>query len=309
MKDFDALMVGEVYIDHIFSGFRTWPKPGEELFSEEYTREIGGGAVNTACGLAKLGRRVGLIGLVGTVDAPWLRQRLHAFGVDTQHLSVRDGETGITVSLSTREDRSLFTYLGVNASLNEVLSDPLVLTALSTARHVHFALPLAQTLAKKLLPKLRDAGCTTSLDVGFQPQWLTDPANYGTCEAVDCLLPNEKEAGLFSGSDSTEAFFGCARGLGLSLQVIKLGARGAVGAVDGDLRYVQTPSVQAVDTTGAGDAFDAGFIDAWLDGESTETCLRRACVCGALSTRASGALASLPDRNMLRGSYERTYES
>jgi sugar/nucleoside kinase (ribokinase family) len=55
--------------------------------------------------------------------------------------------------------------------------------------------------------------------------------------------------------------------------------------------------VQVVDTTGAGDAFDAGFIDAWLSGADTEEQLRRACICGSLSTRASGALTALPLRD------------
>jgi sugar/nucleoside kinase (ribokinase family) len=59
---------------------------------------------------------------------------------------------------------------------------------------------------------------------------------------------------------------------------------------------MEPPEVQVIDTTGAGDAFDAGFIDAWLSGGDIEEQLWRACVCGSLSTRAHGALSALPFR-------------
>ena len=70
---------------------------------------------------------------------------------------------------------------------------------------------------------------------------------------------------------------------------------------------VSSPLVEAVDTTGAGDAFDAGFIDALLDGASPEDCLKRACICGALSTRAAGALSALPEREEVEQIHEQTY--
>jgi sugar/nucleoside kinase (ribokinase family) len=69
------------------------------------------------------------------------------------------------------------------------------------------------------------------------------------------------------------------------------------------------PVVDVVDTTGAGDAFDAGFIDALLDDAEPEDCLRRACICGGLSTRVAGALGALPNRKELRKVYEETYTS
>jgi sugar/nucleoside kinase (ribokinase family) len=308
MKQAEISVVGEIYIDHVMSGFETWPAPGTEVVTENYTRDIGGGAAITACGLARLGRAVNLIGVVGVGDAVWLQLRLHEFGVSPQGLRKVAGPTGVTLSVSTREDRSFFTHVGANRRLAEQLLDRDVLASMVRARHVHFAMPLAHELAAQILPVLNAAGCTTSLDVGHQPAWLQDEANRDTCRAVDYLLPNEKEAALLSGGESPDAYFAFARRLRMRSAILKLGARGAMGHADAVLT-VSPPAVAAIDSTGSGDAFDAGFIDALLDSATLEECLRRACVCGALSTRMPGALDGLPTREELRSTCERTYGS
>jgi sugar/nucleoside kinase (ribokinase family) len=147
------------------------------------------------------------------------------------------------------------------------------------------------------------------LDVGYQPAWLTAAANHATCQAVDYLLPNEKEGALLSDSEAPEDYFAFARTLRIRNRVLKLGARGAMTDSDGPTVLVKPPSVVAIDTTGSGDAFDAGFIDALLEGATWEERLRRACICGALSTRVPGALGGLPNREELWSTYEQTYGS
>lgn len=309
MKTWDVSVVGEIYIDHVMSGFASWPRPGEEVVTEHYTREIGGGAATTASGLSRLGRSVHLIGVIGKEDAPWLERRLAGYGVASRGLRQIGGPTGTTLSVSTREDRSFFTHIGVNRHLNEHLLAPEVLDGLTRARHVHFAMPLSGTLAAALLPALSAAGCTSSLDVGFQPGWLADPSNHSTCQSIDYLLPNEKEGALLSGRPAPADFFAFARELRMRNAILKLGARGAMSEADGVSVAVSPPGVIAVDSTGSGDAFDAGFIDGVLDGAPMEERLRRACICGALSTRAPGGLGGLPDRQELWSTYAQTYGS
>jgi sugar/nucleoside kinase (ribokinase family) len=80
-------------------------------------------------------------------------------------------------------------------------------------------------------------------------------------------------------------------------------------AHDGACLQVAPPRVDAVDSTGSGDAFDAGFIHALLDGAGMQDRVRCACICGALSTRAPGAITGLPDVAELRDTYEQTYGS
>jgi sugar/nucleoside kinase (ribokinase family) len=201
MKSCDVIVVGEVFVDHVMSGFATWPRPGEEVITENYTREIGGGAAITACGLARLGRSVQLLGVIGAFDGAWLEQRLKQFGVAVGGLRKADGWTGITLSVSTREDRSFFTHVGANTHLQRELRRRDTLATLTQARHVHFAMPLPRTVGDRLLPLLREAGTTTSLDIGFRPEWFGDTANREICQSVDYLLPNEKEAALMCGSE------------------------------------------------------------------------------------------------------------
>ncbi len=303
---YDVAVVGEIYVDHVFSGFPVWPQPGEEVVTDAYVREMGGGAAATACGLAKLGRAVTLVGLVGSDDHDWFARRLARYGVAVDGLAIGDGATGTTISVSTADDRSFFTHVGVNRQVG-ALATGAGLVILAQARHVHFAMPLAGDVADAVLPKLAAAGITTSLDMGYQPAWLADPANLPTLRAIDHLMPNEKEAELLCGHADPAAYFAHATAIGLRHPMLKLGARGAA-ALKGD-RIVTTapPAVIAVDATGAGDAFDAGFIDALLDDASLLQRLQRGCITGALSTRKPGALAAIPDRNELRSIHDRTY--
>lgn len=308
MKRFDVTVVGEIYIDHVFSGFPVWPQPGEEVFTEDYVQEIGGGAANTACALARLGRSTRLIGVIGAADLPWFEARFEPFRLQMEGLRTSVHRTGVTVSVSTREDRSFFTYIGANTQLAAVLLEPGLMEELSQSRHVHFAMPLDPATSVNLLSELRHAGCTTSVDVGFQPAWLRDPKSLAVCQAADYLLPNEREAAILSGGDADD-YLEFVQRAGLPRGVLKLGPRGAAMTEDGRIYRVPSPEVQVIDTTGAGDAFDAGFIDALLEDAGPEDCLRRACLCGALSTRSAGALAGLPARDQVESLYEQTYSA
>ena len=308
MRRQDVVVVGEIYVDHIFTGFAEWPRPGEEIFAREYVQEVGGGGAITACALARLGRSVSLIGAVGAEDLPWLQQRLERLEVAAEDLRVGDGRSGVTVSVSTGGDRTFFTHVGENIHLEDHLSDASVIDRLLQTRHVHFAMPISATAAQRLLPRLRSAGCTVSLDVGHHPQWLREPANRDTCASVDYLLPNEREADLVSGAGA-EAYLEFTREYRWRSGVVKLGSCGAAMWRQDERWAVASPEVKVVDTTGAGDAFDAGFIDGLLDGATGEECLRRGCVCGGLSTRVAGALGGLPDREEFNECYEQSYES
>jgi sugar/nucleoside kinase (ribokinase family) len=306
MTKYDIAVVGEIYVDHVLTGFVKWPQPGEEVFTDQYVQEVGGGAAITACALARLGRSVSLIGVIGKNEMPWIVQRLSGFGVPSAELRSRNGSTGITVSVSSSVDRSFFTYVGENARLEEQMAGDSILQHMSEARHVHFAMPITARLAERMLGKLSAAGCTTSLDVGHQEAWLHDAANLRTCSTVNYLLPNEREAMMICNAGAQD-YLDFTRRNRWPSGIVKMGAQGAIMRSDGGTLQARPPKVHTVDTTGAGDAFNAGFIDGLLDEKAGEECLRLGCICGGLSTRVAGALRGLPTREELKRCYEENY--
>jgi sugar/nucleoside kinase (ribokinase family) len=136
------------------------------------------------------------------------------------------------------------------------------------------------------------------------PNW--DPAESwdgGLAEllpALDLFFPNEEEARRITGrataSDAARALRGERDGA-RPIVVVKRGAEGALAIdADGEETSIGAFEIEPLDSTGAGDAFDAGFLRAWLEGQPTSTCLSEAAAAGALSTRGLGGTSSLPTR-------------
>jgi sugar/nucleoside kinase (ribokinase family) len=294
-RRWEVLTVGDVFLDLVMSGFARWPSPGEEVQAQAMSREVGGGAAITACGLARLGIRTGLFAAVGR-DGEWLRERIEKMGVDPAALHVEEGETtAVTVAVSTQEDRSFFTYAGANRLLPQLLQKGEPGRALlREAAHVHFALPIDPALLTELTAELHREGTTVSLDVGWVEEWLRDPASLAALSTIDLFLPNEREGEAMTGEVDPEAMLAHLAEAGLRSVVLKRGARGSMMRVEGEIVAAPPYPVTAVETTGAGDCFDAGFLATWRRGRSLATCLEVGNLCGALSTTAPGGLTGFP---------------
>ena len=281
------VVAGEIYVDQVLTGFRAWPRPGEEAFGESLTRETGGGAPHTAAGLARLGWEVTLAGPVG--DDPWLHARLEQVGLGTAGLTVSATEpTGTTIAISMDGERTFFTYRGANKDVDSVLRN------LPEADHLH----IAAACDANLLRALVDRAKTVSVDAGWHPEWLRDEQVHEALRAVSWFFPNEIEAAELTGETKAENMLKRFRELGIPAAV-KLGPAGSA-ALSGE-RCVQVSSIQIepLDTTGAGDCFNAGFLDAWLRDEPIEVCLGAGNICGALSTRQMGGINGFPTREEL----------
>lgn len=278
----DIVVAGEFYIDLIMSGFDQIPSPGQESFARCFHHEPGGAAI-TAMALAKLGTRTGVVGAVGAEDGLWLIERMQQAGVDTCGIRCINNEfTGTTVAISDSADRSFFTYKGANRFGGSVAAESSL-----QARHVHWAAPADG----ELLARFRQSGMTISLDTGFAH---ADARCLAALPHVDLFFPNEVEAARLTGGGKPEAMLQVLARAGARVVALKLGARGAAMLLDGRLLAADPPAVTAVETTGAGDCFDAGFLHAWLRGASPEACLALANICGALSTRVAGGIAGFP---------------
>ncbi|HEY8714658.1 MAG TPA: carbohydrate kinase family protein [Candidatus Acidoferrum sp.] len=289
------LVAGDLFLDLVMSGFPAWPPAvGEELFADSLFREAGGGAAITACGLAKLGTAVGVAGAVGD-DGQWLIDRLARCGVSTSAIqrSLRE-PTAVTVSISSAADRTFLTYMGANRELPDLLQKLPERTEFSQLKHVHVACAPPPAALPDLLRKFSAHGASLSMDVGWHPEWLSDSRSRDSLRMLDIFFPNEKEAALMTGESQPQKILEVFQTMQLERVALKLGKKGAALLHHGEIIFCEPASVQSVDTTGAGDCFDAGFLFAWLRGDTPQACLRAGTICGALSTRAPGGIDGFP---------------
>jgi sugar/nucleoside kinase (ribokinase family) len=297
-----AVVVGEFFIDEILTEFQTLPKLGEESFARKFRRDAGGGAAITACGLAKLGIDVAVVGVVGKEDGEFVLKRLKSCGINCSAMETHPAEpTGLTVSVSTREDRAFFSYYGANETLKDVLARPKTIETLSKAKHVHFACAPDSERHQTLFQALRAKKRRISIDVQAHIGWLTRPESLKILQSCDIFFPNEREAEWISEESGTPAILRSLKEKGLRGVGLKLGGRGAALLWENRHFFADPVPVKTADTTGAGDCFDAGFIYAWLRGDKPQRCLEIANLCGALSTRALGGIEGFPSLRELRG--------
>lgn len=299
-KALTVMAAGELYTDLVMSGFECWPAPGKEAFAREFHREIGGAAAITACGLARLGTRTGLLGVVGE-DGEWLTGELRKHRVDVSDVRTDSAEpTAFTVAVTASEDRAFFTYAGANREFPAALTAAAGSKQLTGVKHVHLAFAPEPATAADLFLAIRGNGCTVSLDVGWHEDWLADPQALGALRWIDLFFPNEAEAARLSGEADPEKCLARLGEAGLKRVALKLGERGAALLWDGRILFDGAHRATPLDTAGAGGCFAAGFLHAWLKGRPPEESLRTANVCGALSTEKYGAVAGFPDAARLK---------
>ncbi|MEJ5225559.1 MAG: carbohydrate kinase family protein, partial [Anaerolineales bacterium] len=204
------------------------------------------------------------------------------------------GQTGLGVILNRQSDRAILTHPGLIAELR---ASDIADTLLAQARHLHVASYFLQTRLQPDLPGLfrraHALGLTTSLDTNYDPaeQWLGFDELLGV---TDVFLPNQTEALSITQSDHIES---AARQLAQKarLVAVKRGAEGALACTGlGAIVHADSIPVQVIDTVGAGDSFDAGFLFGYLHHWDLEKSLRLACVCGALSTQRAGGTNGQP---------------
>ena len=296
-----VLIPGEINLDLILHGFNAFPALGREVLVDECLATLGSASAITAVGLARLGVPVRFVGKIGAdVWGDQCLETMRGAGVDSTFVERSVGtRTGVTVAISSTADRALVTYPGAIA---ELTAADVPSAAWDGAAHLHVSSYYLQEGLRPSVPELfrraRERGMTVSLDPGGDPtgHWRGDVR-----EAVgltDLFLPNAVELEGIGGDADPVRCLTALEAEGRQV-VAKLGARGSLALVDGRPESVPAPAVGVVDTTGAGDSFNAGFLAAWLGRRALVDCIRDGVCCGALATRGLGGTTTQADADEL----------
>lgn len=289
-----VLNLGRIYCDMVFRGLDGMPQLGRELFAREFALTPGGGALITAAHLAALGRHSALLARFGTdAVSEALFGEIEALGLDLQFLD-RHETAGpqLTVVMVHDGDRAFLSRRAGHArpdGFEAALASPDV-------AHLHIAEYATLHEMPDAIAKAKSHGLTVSLDPSWDADLIHDPLFFARAAGTDVFLPNMEEAEALTGQADPEAALAVLR-RHFSIVALKRGSEGAILASDGETVALQSPRVSVVDTTGAGDAFNAGFIHAWLNGADPSVALASAIDAGTRSVQASGGTGSIQRAN------------
>lgn len=293
----DLLVVGRPSVDLMFSGLREWPALGADI-------EAGGLGVsagtsfNTPAAANRIGLDVGYVATLG--DDPWSRmilEEFHAERLPTDFLEIEQRPLpAISVAFNLDGDRGFVTHWGSAEAYDERLgARAREVVSRVEARHFHAYVdeePEFEGIA-------RGRGMTVSLDAWGGSTWSSPRSLADVLAFADVVFANEAEAAAMTGEADPEralhrlgAHCGCV--------VIKCGAAGALGLAGGNLRAVSIDPVEVVDTTGAGDSFNAGFLAGWLAGLDLEAALTLGVICGSGAVGDYGGYRGCPREPELR---------
>ena len=286
------VVIGSLNADFVIR-LQRFPGPGETVAGRDFKVFCGGKGANQACGAARLGGEVSMIGQVGNdAHGDLLIENLAAAGVDVTHIfRAADVSTGVAaITINAEGENQIVVVPGANGSFGEEqLQRSRELIA--SAGIVLLQLEIAARLAKA-------AGALVILDPAPAQQLPEDLLG-----SVDYLTPNESELGILTGT-AAEGFSpavaaqkaGELRKRGVRKVLVKMGAQGAL-LVDGQQEtFWRALPVSAVDTTAAGDAFNAAFAYALASGQSELDAGRFATAAAAYSVTRAGAQPSMPTR-------------
>lgn len=295
----DVVVVGDINADLILSGLPSLPELRRLKFANDMKLTLGGSSAIVAVNLARLGAATGFIGKVGKdLLGDFLIDTLKSAGVDTSRV-LRDNTlpTGICVSMPFPTDYAMVSYPGIRNAFD---IDDIDTNYLQQARHLHlssfYLLPGLQRGCLELFRLAKSSGMTTSLDPDHDPQEQWGGGIQELLHDVDFFLPNELEAHAIAGTSNLDATIERLSQLGAGV-VIKRGQDGAIAVRGSETICASAFKIEAVDTTGAGDSFNAGFLFQFLHGEPLQQCLVWGNACGALSTRKLGGIDSFPSQS------------
>ncbi len=274
-RKYDCIVAGEANVDLILQSVPPLAWNKEKTFAG-FEMILGGSSAITAFNLAKLGPRVSFVGVIGRDPlGDFVEARLAAASVDLSHWKRSNREkTGITVwHANSKGQRAGLTYPGTIPLLKAA---DVTRALLLQARHLHvghyFLLQQFHKQAAHLFRTAKELGLTTSLDCNYDPEEKWDSGIRAVLRYTDIFFPNETEAKRLTGVKSVETAAMLLSKMA-RVVVVKLGAKGALAHTAGETIRMPARKVRVVDTTGAGDSFNAGYLARFLSGGNITQCL------------------------------------
>jgi ribokinase len=296
MKAFDVVGFGALNVDKLFRVNRI-AEAEEESFVTGFEEACGGSAANTTVGLARLGRKVGFIGKVADDrEGRMLLEDFQKEGVDTSGIRIaKRGRSGVVMGfVDEKGERALYIDAGVNDGIKFEEMD---MAYVSGAKFLHLTSFVGETsfqTQKKLIERL-----PKNVNVSFDPGALYAQRGIGELESIIektfVLLPNAIELKLLTGLDDYKKGAETMLKRGIKMVAIKLGGKGCYVTNGKESSIVEAFKVRVVDTTGAGDAFNAGFLYGVISGKNLHDCGRIGNFVASRCVMKMGARNGLPE--------------
>ncbi|HML38028.1 MAG TPA: carbohydrate kinase family protein [Bacillota bacterium] len=306
MERFDVVCIGVVLMDLPIGPV------DEGIFHEETTTvenvglTTGGDAFNEAIILARLGKNPALMGQIGTdILGDVVVKRCEEERVDHSRLR-RDSKTATRINVVVvGKDGQRHFIKSQNGNSATLHSDEVDYDFIGRARAVSLASIFCSKLRDpetigKILKTAREHGVVTFADMVPMTARETIEDIADALSYLDYFLPNEEEAAMLTGLENPDEMADCLLGYGIKNVVIKLGKDGCLVKNSRERHLIPAFPAKAIDTTGAGDNFAAGFIAAVLDGLKPEDCGRFANAVAAASTESAGATSGVKNMDQIK---------
>lgn len=284
---------GIANVDIIFGNADRMPKLGEEIYSGYCSKQLGGGAVATLIQLSRLGIPVKLATYIGEgLLSKFLKKELEKNKIEFTNMLSSDEEDPVTLScvVSCKQDRGIVSYKPGEAAF---IVDKKKVYEFYESCEIAF-LSLEQ---KELCKPLKESGCMIVLDSAWNDM-LSMEWYYDTFPYVDYFIPNSMEAMKITGADTpVQALERLSEYL--KNPIVKSGNAGCLYKADKKIHVVESLPVAHVDSTGAGDAFAAGFMYGLYYGYALEACIRFGNITGGNAVTQIGCLSAEMDEEKL----------
>lgn len=305
MNKYDAVFIGTAILDSVIKGFDSEPVSVTGYRADSSSLNIGGEAVNGAIAGAKLGMKTAILCFLGNdVAGSLIEVELAKNGVNTEYIVKLDNHSTPITTMFVADDGSRKSITNKAHAYNfhpeqytDILSDTKAIVLGSL-----FRAPFNEPkVIRSITEAAHSRGVTVFADTklpNFTKLILDDISD--SLPMIDYITPNEDEARYYSGEDEPEKMADVFLDKGVRNVIIKLGAKGCFFKNAKESFAVPAYSVDAVDATGAGDNFLAGFASEIIRGKNVREALSFANACGAICASAVGASTALRDREQVQ---------